>query len=147
MLQGGVLRKVLAGQIVTAGPDETVDPNRRAEALERVSVMNFSDSLMSAYPVGPGAISCLGFHRRKPRPPFSPRERLIVHLIVEQVDWLHRYGSNVSASNKVLRLSGRQRQVLLLLLAGNTQRQIALQIHISEHTVGEYVKECTAVSA
>lgn len=141
LMQGGILRKVLAQQIVTCTTEQIVDPGRRDEALQRIRVMEWSDSLVAGYPLGPSAFSGLGFHRRKPKPRYSERERLIVQLVVEQVDWLHRYGSNVPANEKVLRLTGRQRQVLMFLLSGDSQRQISLKMQVSEHTIGEHVKE------
>jgi DNA-binding CsgD family transcriptional regulator len=141
LLQGGLIRKVLAQRIVTVDTNGIVDPNRREEALARMAVMNWSDSLVAGYPIGSGAFSALAFHRRKPHPVFTERERLIVHLIVQQVDWLHRYGSNIPANDKVLRLSARQRQVLMQILAGDSQKSIAIKLHLSEHTVNDHIKE------
>jgi DNA-binding CsgD family transcriptional regulator len=141
LLQGGITEAFQAGKPFTMRSEQIVDSRRREEALELWATTGFIDSMVAIYPLGGGAFSGFGFHRRHGKPPFSDRERIIVQVIVEQVDWLHRFGSKVSAGDKVLRLSGRQRQVLMLLLAGDSQRQIAIKMHLSEHTIGDHVKE------
>jgi two-component system, LuxR family, response regulator FixJ len=56
------------------------------------------------------------------------------------VDWLRHFGPNVPAKEKILKLSPRQREVLSLLLGGDTLKEVAETLKISEHTVGDYVK-------
>jgi len=69
-------------------------------------------------------------------------KRKLTSLRIEssQVDWLRHFGPNVSAKEKILKLSPRQREVLSLLLAGDMLKQVAEKLKISEHTVGDYVK-------
>jgi DNA-binding NarL/FixJ family response regulator len=56
------------------------------------------------------------------------------------ISWLRRFGPNVTVKEKILKLSPRQREVLSLLLAGDTLKEVAEKLKISEHTVGDYVK-------
>ncbi len=140
-LQGGVINYLEAGRMVTIGPDKVVHPDHAAEALQIWSQTGLGDGLVSVYPLAKNIFSASGFHRRQGRPNFSPRERAMIHLVFGQVHWLHRYGLAIPAGDKVLDLSPRQRQVLLLLLAGDSPKRIASKMSLSEHTIGDYVKQ------
>lgn len=100
----------------------------------------FHHCLISNYPISETVLSGIGFHRRAGRPDFTERDQMIVHVIFQQVDWLHRHGTDVPASGKVLNLSVRERQVLFLILGGDSRKDIARQLELSEHTVGDYFK-------
>ena len=63
-----------------------------------------------------------------------------MHLIFKQIEWFHRPAATDPSEGKVLLLSPRERQTLVLLLAGDTKREIADKLGISEHTVGDYTK-------
>jgi DNA-binding CsgD family transcriptional regulator len=101
----------------------------------------FDHAMISAYPVGGGIVSSLGFHRRTGKPPFSDRDRTVVHVMFQQVDWLHRAGSNVPASENVIELSPRERHVTMLLMGGDSRKQVAAKLRLSQHTVADYLKE------
>ena len=101
---------------------------------------DLDEAMFSFYPLGEGTFSGLGMHRRTGRPQFSDRDRCIVHLIMTEVDWLHRTGSNVRGAEHVAELSPRLRQVLLLLLGGDSRKQIARKLNLSEHTIADYLK-------
>lgn len=96
-------------------------------------------SVFTIYPLSPTSYSGTGFHRLLGKPDFNEREQAIVHLIFKHVEWFHRRYVDPS-HNKVLLLSPRERQTLLLLLGGDTKREIAEKLGISEHTVGDYTK-------
>jgi DNA-binding CsgD family transcriptional regulator len=102
--------------------------------------IGFGPSLMSTYTFGSRSFSGIGLHRRLGKPDFTDRDRAIVHLIFNQVDWLHRHGTDVPAKDKVLQLSPRERQVMIFLLGGDSPKQVAQKLELSEHTVGDYVK-------
>jgi len=97
-------------------------------------------SMLTLYPFSPTTTSGVGFHRLKGKPNFSDRDVTLVHLIFNQVDWLHRHGTNEPAGEKTLQLGPRLRQVLILLLQGDSKQEIAAKLGISEHTVGDYTK-------
>lgn len=96
--------------------------------------------VISAYPLGCGGYSAIGLHRRVGKPGFTERDRVIVHLLWRNLDWLHREGGTVPAADKVIDLSPRERQVVLLLIGGDGKKEVAAKLRLSEHTVGDYVK-------
>ncbi len=53
----------------------------------------------------------------------------------------HRSGTAVPASKNVVELSPRERQVMLLLIAGDSRKQVAAKLKLSQHTVADYLKE------
>jgi two-component system response regulator TtrR len=69
------------------------------------------------------------------------RDRILVDGPNSQADTLHDYGLNLTANEKILNLSPRQRQVLSCLLAGNSLKEVAQKLELSAHTVGDYVKQ------
>jgi DNA-binding CsgD family transcriptional regulator len=101
----------------------------------------YDANIVAVYPLKQGVYSGVGFHRRMGKPDFGDRERAIVHVIFGQVDWLHREGSNLGAGRLALQLSPRQRQVLIYLLGGDSRKEIARKLQLSEHTVGDYLKQ------
>jgi len=94
------------GRSLTRTEDQLMEPARwNTNPFARAfRALGFERMLISSYPVGRGIISSVGFHRRIGNAPFSDRDRTVVHVIVQQVDWLHRTGSNVPASEKVIDL-------------------------------------------
>lgn len=100
----------------------------------------FNESLLNLFPLGPNNFSGTGFHRAAGKPPYTPRERAIVHHALQHVEWFHRQAAQDPSAGKVLQLSPRERQTLDLLLGGDTKRQIAEKLSLSEHTVGDYTK-------
>ncbi len=101
----------------------------------------FEHILLTIYPFTPQSFSSIGFHRRAGKPPFGERERSIVHVVFRQVDWLHRHGTNQPAGEKTVSLTPRERQVLLFILRGDSKKQIATKLSLSEYTVGDYMKQ------
>jgi len=68
------------------------------------------------------------------------RDLISLRIESSQVDWLRHFGPNVPVNEKILMLSPRQREVLSFLVAGDTLKEVAEKLKISEHTVGDYVK-------
>lgn len=97
--------------------------------------------ILSFHPVSLNAASNIGLHRRRGKPDFGERERTIVHLVMSRVEWMHRHGIHEAAHEQVIRLSPRERQVLMLMLNGQGRKAIAANLGISEHTVGDYQKK------
>lgn len=103
--------------------------------------LGLDEFIFSTYPLNEsGAFSGIGLHRFLGKPPFTSRDTKIVHLVLSEIDWLHRDGVDVEAVGSVANLSRRQRQVLLLLLSGDAVKQIATKLQISDHTVRDHVK-------
>jgi DNA-binding CsgD family transcriptional regulator len=98
------------------------------------------DFLMSVYPLPNNFISGLGFYRSANAGGFSPRHRAIVHFLTGQVGWLHHGPTDIPGAAAVTGLSPRCREVLLHLLSGDSRKQVAHKLHISEHTVSDHIK-------
>ncbi len=100
----------------------------------------FGHNILSTYALQPGVCSGIGFHRRFGKPEFTERDRTIVHLVFQQVEWLHRDNAKIPINRTLLNLSQRERQVLIFLMGGDSTKQVAKRLQLSHHTVGDYVK-------
>jgi FixJ family two-component response regulator len=69
------------------------------------------------------------------------RNRAWTHVMSSQIDEPYLHGTNVPAKEKISKLTPRQRDVISLLLAGDSLKEIAQKLGLSKHTVGDYVKE------
>ena len=108
---------------------------------EHLGPAGLDDFLFSIYPLGTHVWSGTYFPRRLGQPRFTSRERAIVHLILNNVDWLHREGSDVTAnSDELIELPPRPRQVLVHLINGDSAKQIARKLGLSVHTVNDHLK-------
>jgi DNA-binding CsgD family transcriptional regulator len=133
-------------ELAKNGRHSTVDPLGMVPADvwsrhgQTYYALGLQHCLLSIYPINPQVMSCVGLHRSQGREPFGERERAITHVVLQQVDWLHRHGTDVPAKDDVLPLSARERQVLIFLLGGDSRRQIAHRLGLSEHTITDYIK-------
>ena len=100
----------------------------------------FGHNIVSTYALQPGVCSGIGFHRRFGKSEFTERDRTIVHLVFQQVEWLHRDNAKIPINRTLLNLSQRERQVLIFLMGGDSLKQVAKRLQLSHHTVGDYVK-------
>jgi len=101
---------------------------------------NIDGVIMSAYPLDARSLSGVAAYRRVGHPPFTERERDLLHIILSEVPWLHANGWPEDRGVEVPKLSPRERMVLNLLLDGKPRREIAESLEISEHTLGDYIK-------
>ncbi|MBA3484708.1 MAG: hypothetical protein H0T51_23140 [Pirellulales bacterium] len=121
--------------------DELFTPSEWETISKLWSVTGFRSFILSFHPVSLNASSNIGMHRRRAKPDFGEREKTIVHLVMSRVGWMHRHGIYEAAHEQVIRLSPRERQVLMLMLNGQGRKAIAAGLGISEHTVGDYQKK------
>jgi DNA-binding CsgD family transcriptional regulator len=91
-----------------------------------------------------GTYSGVSFHRRNGRPAFSSRERALVEMLFQQVAWLHSTPTEASLTGGLALLSPREREVMCLLLDGQTRKDVARQLMLSTHTVADYFKQIYA---
>lgn len=134
---------VLAGKHFTRTREQIVpddawyqNPTVRAYRLD-VGLDHF---LYSIYPLEPRLISAIGLYRRRGRPPFTPRQRRIVHIVTSEVKWLHYAGLPHDKGQSVPQLSPRLRAVLVLMLEGHDRKRIASLLGISPHTAADHMK-------
>jgi len=122
-----------------------VFPPELAEELTAVwRTTGFEWFLLSVHPLDRHNTSNIGFHRRCDRQPFSHRDKTVLHTVFQRAGWLHRYGLNEAVRETTLRLSPRERQTLIYLLAGHGHKEIAERMGISPHTVNDYAKQIHA---
>lgn len=140
LIVGPVIDCVGRQRYTTFFESDLVAPEMLAKLNTAWRVTGLAYCLMPVYPLSKTAYSAAGFHRKIDRQPFTERERLIAHTIFQQVDWLHREGTNVKAQDRVVHLSPRERHVLCFLMSGDSRKQIAAKLKLSEHTVGDYLK-------
>ena len=96
--------------------------------------------LFSLYPVGK-YVSAIGVHRPIGAPDFTPRERRMVHVVVSQIDWLHRVDVPEGDGERTTDLSPRLRVVFALLLQGWNRKRIAEHLGLTANTVAGYQKQ------
>ena len=106
----------------------------------RMADAGIAHILMSVSPAGSRMVSAVGMYRLMGRPRFSDRDRLVMHTVLRHVSALHRDSEHVSAQRRVFGLSPREREVLAHLIGGRSRNDIAEQLKLSPHTVGDYIK-------
>ncbi len=99
-----------------------------------------SEFFISLYPMENQIISSIFFLRRTGKPPFSLRDKALAHLVLGQVDWLHRADPKIEISREIPTLTHRQRQILFMLLEGEGRKQIARKLRISPHTAADHIQ-------
>lgn len=117
------------------GADDYVSPSGR-----RSSCLGLDQFMISIFPMPDSHHSMIGLHRFAGREPFDERERTILHVVWQQTAWLHRQDLDLPAGNQAVVLTIRERQVLALILGGDSKKTAALKMGLSEHTVDGYVK-------
>ena len=132
---------MLSGSHTTSLHTELFTPDEWETMFRHWSVTGFRSFILSFHPVSPNSASNIGFHRRAAKADFGEREKALVHLLMSRVDWMHHHGIHETAHEQVIRLSPRERQVLMLMLNGQGRKAIAANLGISEHTVGDYQKK------
>ena len=94
--------------------------------------------LASLTPLPSGRIfSCLGFGRFLGDPAFGARERTLVHLVHTELALLWKEPAPANGSALPRRLG----ETLALIQRGLSEKQIAVQLGLSRHTVHDYVKQ------
>lgn len=136
---------------------QTDQPNRGEETNDRASQIPSiltapakrpAARLRSSHRAGGGIVSTINFKgvglsaRIRvwcDRPRFSATERTIVDLVLLEMSWVFE-DDLLAASRKEISLSPRQRQTLDHLLSGDSEKQIAAKLQLSQNTVHHYVK-------
>ncbi len=118
------------------------DDKWNAIPLSKVwGTVGFDDFIIAAFGVGPTTYSAVGFHRRVGSSRFTVREVGIARLVFSNVRWMHESIATVEASSNVLELSPRERQVVMFLINGDSRKEVARKLDLSEYTVSDHLKE------
>ncbi|QDT67375.1 Bacterial regulatory protein, luxR family [Planctomycetes bacterium MalM25] len=85
--------------------------------------------------------SVVAFYRGLGAKPFSPRDRLLVDVVLDGADWVHADdGLQESEAIDVAGLPRRHMVLLSLLIHGNSRQEIATLMELSINTVNSYTK-------
>jgi DNA-binding CsgD family transcriptional regulator len=87
-----------------------------------------------------GAVDQLGLHRASGETPFTRAEHRLVRLFHVELGRLWRRDALKRAGDPAADLPPRLTQTLAALLDGMSEKQIALKLELSQHTVHNYVK-------
>jgi DNA-binding CsgD family transcriptional regulator len=87
-----------------------------------------------------GAVDQLGLHRTAGDKPFSSGEHRLVRLFHVELGRLWRRDALRKAKDPSAALPPRLTQTLAALLDGDSEKQIALKLELSPHTIHNYVK-------
>jgi DNA-binding CsgD family transcriptional regulator len=87
-----------------------------------------------------GAVDQLGLHRASGDTPFTRAEHRLVRLFHVELGRLWRRDALRRAKDPTADLPPRLTQTLAALLDGLSEKQIALKLELSQHTVHNYVK-------
>jgi DNA-binding CsgD family transcriptional regulator len=101
---------------------------------------DLADLMMSVRRMSESTYSFIGLVRGYAQPRFSERDRFILHIIASEVHWLFEADLPSHESQTALRLAPRQQLALIFLLQGDSAKQVAAKMNISQHTVADYVK-------
>jgi DNA-binding CsgD family transcriptional regulator len=87
-----------------------------------------------------GVVDQLGLHRAWDDEPFTPAEHKLVRLFHVELGRLWKKDAIRRAKDPATALPPRLTQTLNELLAGSSEKQIALKLELSRHTIHNYVK-------
>lgn len=124
---------------------DLVDLN--AECVTGCRSLGIEPGLLGAYRVADRVITAIEFHRLidlegQPglREAMGHRELAIADLVLRALEALHVSGTDSPMTKRVEGLTERERTVLLLLMGGESRKQIARQLSLSEYTVADYIQ-------
>lgn len=130
---------LLAGRPATApepGTTEEIIPVKPAKPLHGGSCF-----VMSQYALPhAGAVDQLGLHRTSGEKPFTSAEHRLVRLFHVELGRLWKRDAIRRAKDPTADLPPRLTQTLAALLDGASEKQIALKLELSQHTIHNYVK-------
>ncbi len=108
---------------------------------ELFRTLDLDDNMMSNFiALSLGKLMGIGVHRAEGDPPFTERDRRKLKLCHLEIARAYTSSLAVPAESQVAPLSPRQRQVLWRLCKGESEKQVALALALSQHTVHDYVK-------
>jgi DNA-binding CsgD family transcriptional regulator len=131
--------------VFTRTREEVVDDDEwahRSESSKEVGrLLDVDPCLMTAQRLNErGLTRTTIFHRNVGERPFGLREKRLLHLFSIELHRAEQAGLMTAPTGLPHDLSPRQRQVLELLLAGDSVKQLAAKLGISQHTAADHLK-------
>lgn len=102
----------------------------------------YEDGMLAAWSSTPDRAIVMSILQRVNTPAYSEADRTTMALMLRAIaPFVDREIFSTSTPLDRFDLTKRQREVLLLLLAGDSEKEIALRLHRSVHTVHTFVKQ------
>lgn len=136
-------RNLNVPSVVISSLDLDRDKWRESEFYrEFLRPMGYEDEIAGGWAATPergvGILLC----RREQDPEFNERDRAMMSLVLRGVaPIIDRDLSGFFARLHNKQLTPRQRQVLTLMLTGDSEKQIALSLNLSRHTIHKFVRQ------
>lgn len=105
--------------------------------------VDIASRMLSIYPRTdpPGDYGLFTLSRRRGSPPFTERDRAIIHSLLSHAPWVHQLDSEMSRhADPLLRLTRRERQILRLSMVGHGRKKIADLLGVTLYTVTDHFK-------
>jgi DNA-binding CsgD family transcriptional regulator len=99
------------------------------------------DLMISLCPLSNGELSAIGIYRHVGEEHFDVRAARVAHIVLAEVSWLHETDWSEEKKALLPSLSPRRRNVLNLVLEGQSRKEMASSLGISVHTLDGYVKD------
>ncbi len=107
-----------------------------------LSQIGYADCITSMWAATSNRAIFLVVHRREADPPFNDKDVTLVSLMLRAVaPIVDRDLMQKSVPDQHEEMSPREREILLMLLAGDSEKQIAANISRSVHTVHTFVRQ------
>jgi DNA-binding CsgD family transcriptional regulator len=104
--------------------------------------LGYADGIVSMWAASPSHAVLLGHLRRAIDPPFGDKDVQIMSLMLRAAaPMIDREVCQRASMFDQPKLSPRQHEVLLMLLAGESEKEIAVKIHRSVHTVHTFIRQ------
>lgn len=144
--QGPLIQHLALGspRIVTFARDELVSDREwygSSYFNEHLRVAGLDSTVCTSFPLpGPRRRFTVGFYRPTGDRRFGRREWTLLELLNSEFGWFYRAVAE-ALNGPTRQLSRQLRRTLALLVDGDSEKQIARRMHLSPHTVHDYVKE------
>jgi DNA-binding CsgD family transcriptional regulator len=116
-------------------------PNELVPVAPTTPLRGGKNFILSQYPLAHlGAVDQLGLHRYALDNPFTQVEHKLVHLFHIELGRLWKTDALRRAADPKSDLPPRLAQTLEQLLKGDSEKQIAFELDLSQHTIHNYIK-------
>jgi DNA-binding CsgD family transcriptional regulator len=116
-------------------------PNKLVPVAPTTKLRGGKAFILSQYPLAHlGAVDQLGLHRYSLDNPFTHAEHKLVRLFHVELGRLWRTDALRNAEDPMSELPPRLAQTLEQLVKGDSEKQIAYELDLSQHTIHNYIK-------